>query len=355
MADIRVEEVEDSEDEEVVQPRNAIESLDHYIERNGIEYVPCGSQSERNLQDERQKLQEESDYQQDIHKSIFGPQDESERDERCSERAQFLAGIRDETIDIETSQQVIRDVPLKSMAESCETLFTLVAFRQSHQSEQEKRLSFSLKSFPHAAVVEFVAIMMGDKRPEEVSADSVVGCCEIASYMQCQHVLESMMNILLQNVNNENAMSLCMLADQLDLPRLFERSLAQMMQSVASLQEQEMWDDFNSELKDRIISLESVMKSSVHCGLHKTAFGSMDEYLSIFAENVQYYRERLAEAKERQLEEPPSGHAWRDAQTKIERQQQRLNTLELVLKDQKELFGNSRRHSSCRSDRAMCR
>jgi len=336
------EENDDNNNDEEPQPddrHRLIESYEHFLERHGIADVLYGSQSERNLEERRSKFQEESDYQEDIHRTIFGadqPQEEN------SERAQFLATIKDEVIDIETSKEVIRDVPLKSMAELCDTLFTLATFKQAHQSEKGKRLSFSLKSFQHEAVVEFVAIMLGDKGPEEVSADHVVECCEIARYMQCERVLEAMVDILMSSIDNANCMALCQLADQLDLPRLFEKSMAQMMQSLGSLQQHELWNDFNPELKSRIVDMEAVMRSSIHNVKNRLYFSSMEEYLSIFAENVEYYRERLAEAKERQAEELPVGHAWTDAQSKIDKQVTRMRTLELVLKEQKELFGRGR-------------
>jgi hypothetical protein len=369
MAEVRVEDVEgpvyvvdpnandneNEEQEEGNQQHRAIESWDHYLQRHGIEHDDSsnnyGFQSKRNLEERRKKLQEESDYQERVHKAIFG----SSQEENSQERAQFLASIKDESIDIETSREVIKDVPLKSMAESCETLFTLASFRQTYQDDAKSaRLSFSLKSFPHGAVVEFIAIMLGDKRPEEVSSDHVVPCCQIAHYMQCERVVEAMVNILLNAIDNANCMSLCELADQLDLPRLFEKSMAQMMQSVGNLQQHELWDDFNPELKKRIVAMEKVMRASIHSRLNKVYFASMEEYLSIFAENVQYYRERLAEAKERQAEETPSGHAWAYAQAKILKQEARMRTLESVLKEQKEVFGSGRQqwhHSHSHSDR----
>ena len=331
---------EESEDEapEIPNENRLIESYEHFIQRHGLTQVSYGAQSERNLEERRIKLQQEADYQQNIHKAIFGTQETPDD----SERSQFLASIADQELVIETSKEDIRNVSLKSMADSCDTIFTLAAFQQSHQRKEGKRLSFSLKSFQHEAVVEFVAIVLGNKKPEEVSSDCVVECCELARYMQCQRVLEAMVNILVRSIDDANCMSLCQLADQLDLPRLFEKSMAQMTQYMGSLQQHELWDDFSPELKSRIAAMEAVMKSSIHDVKNKLYFGSMDEYLSIFAENVQYYRERLAEAKERQAEEPPMGHSWQDAQAKIDRQEKRLKTLEVVLEEQKKLFGNTR-------------
>lgn len=368
---VRVEEedeMSENEEEESVHghdrfPLLAIESLDHFMERHGIvDAEQYGSQSERNLAEERLAVQQELDYQQGIHQSIFGNEAPAEQadDDITSKRAQFLGSIRKETIMIKTCKEQIRNVPLQKMAESCETVFALASFQQSHQEEEEhaKQLTFSLKSFQHEAVVEFLAIVLEDKKPEEVSADHAVECCEIARYMQCERVLEALVEILMESIDTSNCMSLCLLADRLDLSQLFERSMAQMIQSVGNLQQHELWQDFHPELRKRIMDMEKVMKSSIHSNKNKLYFGSMEEYLSIFCENVQYYRERLAEAKERQAQEPASsaGHArsWEYAQAKIEHQEARLRTLELVLKEQKELFGNhGRQQYHSQSDRRL--
>lgn len=321
------------------RPLMAIESYEHFVERNGLTQMSYGMQSERNLEERRIELQKEADYQQNVHKAIFGAQETSE-----NTSCQLLASIADQQIDIETAKDGIQNVSLKALAETCDTVLTLAAFQHYQHKEEQKRLSFSLKSFQHEAVVEFVEIVLGDKKPEDVSSDYVVECCEIARYMQCTRVLEAMVDILVRSIDDANCMYLCQLADQLDLPRLFENSMAQMIQSVGSLQQHEVWDDFSPDLKRRIMAMEAVMKSSIHDVKNRLYFSSMTEYLSIFAENVQYYRERLAEAKERQAEEPepPRGHSWQDAQAKIDRQEKRVKTLEVVFQEQKKLFDITR-------------
>jgi hypothetical protein len=181
-------------------------------------------------------------------------------------------------------------------------------------------------------------MVLGDMNSEEVSADCVVDCCEIARFMQCPTVLDQMVEILTRSIDNANCMSLCQLADRLDLPRLFEQSMAKAMDSLGDLQYLEVWNDFNPELKSRIVTMESLMKSSILNNGSRLFFASLDEYLAIFAENVQYYRERLEEAKERQTKAASKGNDWKDAQKKICMQEKRVLTLETVLKEQKEVF-----------------
>ena len=130
------------------------------------------------------------------------------------------------------------------------------------------------------------------------------------------------------------------LADQLQLPQLFEAALKHMMQSVHNLEEGECWDHLTPELRERIGAIQSAIKSSIHDQRSALYFGSLQEYLAIFAERVHYYKERLAEAMEQQAEKEQSP-SWYDTQQKIERQRTRLHTLQVAFKEQKKLFGRN--------------
>ena len=314
----------DGENENVpFPPPLAIESLDQFVQRNGILDAEAhyGAQSQRNVQERLQAMQQEAEYQQGIHQSIFG---NDMNDNATAERTQFVEsfiGSKDE-MSIETCKEVIPHVPLQKMAASCDTIMALASFPQSQQIKTHG-LTFSLTSFDHHAVTEFLALVLGNKTPKQVSSEYIIECCEIARYMQCECVLEALVDILIQSMDASNCMSLCLLADRLDLPRLFEKSMDQMMSSVENLQQDDLFQEFSVELQRKIINLQTVLHSSIHANQNKLYFGTMQEYLSIFAENVQYYRERLAEAKERQAEGGASerGRAWDYAQTKIANQE----------------------------------
>jgi hypothetical protein len=311
-----------------------IQDMQQYLQLHGLQDRAVGSLSEQNMTEARQRVQDASTYQETVHKKFFREEEQANPDRRC-----FLDSIEQtETIDIPTSTDVIREVPLKPLAKACDTLLTFLSFRQTQQREKQTRMSFALDSFQHESVVEFVGIVLGDLSSENVSADCVVECCEIARYMQCPTVLDQMVEILIRSIDHANCMSLCQLADRLDLPVLFETSMAKAMRSIGDLQYLEVWNDFNPELKSRIITIESLIKSSILTNGSRLYFASLDEYLAIFAENVQYYRERLDEAKERQSESLSKGDAWKDAQKKICKQEKRMLTLETVLKEQKEIF-----------------
>ena len=325
--------------DDVSFPLLAIESLDQFVQRNGILDAEAhyGAQSQRNVQERQHAMQQELEYQQGIHSSIFGT-DATNNDDETAERTQIVESFIDskDEMSIETCKGMIPHVPLQKMAESCDTILALISFPHSPQTDG---VTFSLTSFDHNAVTEFLALVLNKKTPDQVSSEYIVQCCEIARYLQCQRVLEELVDIVIQSMNASNCMSLCLLADRLDLPRLFETSMNRMMTCVENLQQDEVFQEFSPELQQNILNLQTVLHSSIHASPNKLYFGTMQEYLSIFAEHVQYYRERLAEAKERQAQGAP-GPAWDYAQAKIANQQARLVTLERVLKEQTQLFGN---------------
>lgn len=319
-----------------------LQDMEQWLEEHGLPDAASygiGALSEANVRESNQRLEEASAYQESVHQEIFGNQNDA-GSQTNSDRQRLLESINeDETIDLETSTGMIRGVSLKSVAFACDTILSLASFRQTTQSKD--RLTFSLAQFQNKSVAEFVSLVLRKKCAQDVAADAVVECCQIACYVQCSAVLEAMVEILLQSIDNANCLSLCQLADQLHLPRLFERCMAQMMSSLGALQELSLWNDLTPELQNYIVTMEQIMKSSVlNKGNNKLYFASLEEYLAIFAEHVQYYRERLAEAKERQNEEDDysRGMAWTDAQIKIDKQEERFRTLEAVFREQKKMF-----------------
>jgi hypothetical protein len=58
----------------------------------------------------------------------------------------------------------------------------------------------------------------------------------------------------------------------------------------------------------------------------------------MFAERVQYYRERLQEARDQLAHIDIGTHSWMDTKAKIENQESRVRTLETVYAEQKKVF-----------------
>ena len=310
------------------------------------------------MREATERIQQEHEYQERVHEKIFNTTTDGDGD--SLRRAHFLNSLArsHEKIDIRSKTGVLSNVPLYKLAESCDTVYTLAASRhlyhddddddQKHSPAKNNKLELSLAEYSHEAVTEFVTVATGHKQLVAVPPDYIVECCFMAHYVQNERVLNACVDILIESVDTHNCMSLCQLADQLQLPRLFERSLAHMMQSFQKIEEQdEIWNDLSSELQERIVMIKEAIQTSIHSRGCRLYFGTLTEYLAIFAENVQYYRERLEEAKERQSTQPPHTGGWLDAQHKIEHQERRVRTLETIMQNQKELF--AARDEECRN------
>jgi hypothetical protein len=124
------------------------------------------------------------------------------------------------------------------------------------------------------------------------------------------------------------------MADRLELPDLFERALFHMMKSMDKLEKHDAYDDFSPELKGRIADIRQVFKKAKDQPKKTLYFTSLQEYIAIFAENVQYHRERLEQAKEQNTFKFSAYQ-----QSMIEKQELRVLTLEAMLQEQKRLFG----------------
>eukprot|EP00525_Craspedostauros_australis_P003165 CAMPEP_0198128916 /NCGR_PEP_ID=MMETSP1442-20131203/50461_1 /TAXON_ID= /ORGANISM="Craspedostauros australis, Strain CCMP3328" /LENGTH=448 /DNA_ID=CAMNT_0043789173 /DNA_START=70 /DNA_END=1416 /DNA_ORIENTATION=- len=181
--------------------------------------------------------------------------------------------------------------------------------------------------------------------------------CRIAHYLQCAEEVQQLVALLEQNITTSNCLYLIQLADQLSLHTLFEAALQFMLTQVGNLESSEWWSQIeSSDLKESLQTMTSLLQTSLlHRGGKRRTnlfFSTLDEYLAIFAEQVEYYQERLEDArrsqsmlKHRMENRGRHGHttdAWQYAQDKIVRQETRVQTLKQALKDQKRLFGRQK-------------
>jgi hypothetical protein len=325
-----------------------IQDLDSWVERNGLQEPEYGIAE--SWAEARARLRQESSYQDSVHQAIFG-NEEDHKEQKKIQRTRLLEAWKNEMIVIATSSTPIRQVPLHPLASASDTVFAMASSRHlfgpsensnNHQLQQQQ-LVLSLESFERDAVMAFVETVVGTTPLHLMNPDFMVACCQISHYLQCNSLLDDIVEILVDSIDTANCLSFCQLADALNLPRLFEQSLVHMMETLGELQEQDqVWGDLSPELRERILTIKSAIQSSIHTqDRGRIYFGSLTEYLAIFAENIQYHRERLAEAKERQGEliHISSSAAWRDAQRKIDKHEQRVRTLEIVMAEQKKLFG----------------
>jgi hypothetical protein len=313
-----------------------IQDFEEWLRNNALRDSSESQQrSELNRNEESNQFQEQLQYQQEVHKAIFSDREAQERQKQAEKQKQ-IDSWSNVHIHVVTADCIIPDVSLKPMAKSCDVVFALASSRDLFASKETMQLS--LERFQEVSVREFVSLVVGAKKLHDIAADAVVDCCQIAHYLQNAAIVDCTVDILLQSIDTANCMSLCQLADQLELPTLFERSLSFMMNSLGDLEANGAWDDLTVELKERIGSIQSAIQSSIHSQHSRLYFSSLHEYLAIFAETVQYNQERLAEAKEQHGHTTSRSGAWKDTQDKIERQERRVQTLEAVLKEQKKLF-----------------
>lgn len=337
-----------------------IQDLDAWLEVNGLASASNDMQESTVDQVEEQiRIQQDNKYQESVHRSIFADQDKQEQDKQellACHRKKQIESMSGETIVIATEDQELKGVPLPLLAESCDLIYTMATNRHLY-SDQENKTSLSreatpmivsLARFSSTSVRDFLSLLKQEERSySTLSSDGAIAdCCQIAHYLQHTAIIEETAAILSDNITTENCYSLCELADQLSLSSLLEKSLRIVLQSLDSITDQK--ETLSPELLERIQLIQRAIQSSVHNRPSSVYFSSLDEYLAIFAERVQYYRERLADAKEdyerncysnnMRVRNRLSSQCQSDMERKIQQQEQRLRTLEAVWKEQKKLF-----------------
>lgn len=318
----------------LIPEERRIDDIDGWLRTRGLGAPPTSV----HLEEEAARLTAEEEYAQSIYQHIFRDKDAIEQKKREEKEAaiQKWAGF---TINVRTQNGVVEGVSLTPLASSCDTVFALASSWDSFATSSEKdEMYLSLEQFPKESVLEFLALVTQTENIDAVSANSIVDCCQIAHYLQSESVLQSTVEILLESVSSSNCLSIYQLADQLDLPQLSERALGHMMETLGDEHILEAWEDLTPELKDRIETIRMAIQSSTNSHQSRLYFGSIDEYISIFSERVQYFRERLIEAKE-QLQLIEHGtRSWEDTFQKVQRQEVRVRTLQRVLDEQKKMF-----------------
>lgn len=353
-------EIERPPDEEGIIPEDRrIQDFEEWLRANALPAADDDPSRRDVRQEEERALYEEfRAYQDTVHRRIFERRQEEEERQK-EERQKQLEAWENDTIDIYTSGRPILDVKLQPLAESCDTVYTLAASWKMFTSEEEKedsesssssqpQMHVSLKDFSKDSVHTFLELVNDRKQIDDLTGEDVVECCQIAHYLQNETILEKTTNILLESIDTANCLSICQLADQLNLGTLFERAMNHIMKSLMDMEENtDIWDGLTAELRDRILAIRAALQSSVNSSQHYSLyFTSLDEYISIFAERVQYYRERLAEAKEQHELQIPYTRAWYDVDLKILRQEERVKTLETVFREQKKMFAKALKNTS---------
>lgn len=320
------------------RPLLQIEDEEEWLRRNGlVEESHFGADSEYNQSEARRRAEAELDYQREIHEKLF--EKEQQEDQSFEQiRQNRLNEWKEESISLVTSDMAAGDpisVNLAMLASHSDTVCTMADSRAHYESSA---LSVSLPDFSSSAVQVFLDMLPETQLPLEDSTiryDHIIDACRLAHYLQCIELLEKIVRILIDEVDAANCLSLCHLSDQLSLPRLMEASLGFIVKSLTSVETHEVWSELGLELQSQIRAVQSILKSNNRRDLF---FSSFSEYIAVFAEKVQYYKERLVEASIQQEQHDQSSPGWAYAQEKIDRQAERVETLKMMLAEQKRIF-----------------
>jgi hypothetical protein len=352
----------------VVRDVEQIESLEQWLESNGLRAAEDQMEQDRERWEftfDQQRVQEATAYQTAIHEKIFGhEQDDAQELEYQQKQQQLQAWQGKIQLDImcQNGQVRLTNIDCIPLAASCQFVYALAAswnhFNDNEEQPEEnyvdtnanldadtkvkpQRLLLNLPEYTASTVHSLLDVVNHTIQVQDITdGDRLVELCQLAHYLRGEAIVDDIETIFVQSIDTHNCMTLTQLADQLNMKRLFEASLQRMMQSIQNLEHNEFWEDLTPELRQRITAIQSAIQTSIHDQRSALYFGSLTEYLAIFAERICYYKERLEEAEEQQSVRPKSA-AWYDAQQKIDRQRTRLQTLQIAFQEQKQLFSSS--------------
>eukprot|EP00573_Skeletonema_grethae_P001640 CAMPEP_0201685976 /NCGR_PEP_ID=MMETSP0578-20130828/588_1 /ASSEMBLY_ACC=CAM_ASM_000663 /TAXON_ID=267565 /ORGANISM="Skeletonema grethea, Strain CCMP 1804" /LENGTH=491 /DNA_ID=CAMNT_0048169963 /DNA_START=167 /DNA_END=1642 /DNA_ORIENTATION=+ len=234
---------------------------------------------------------------------------------------------------------------------------------------------------------------------QTISSNSIIEVLKLSHFLQCNIILDTLVSIVESSIDLENCLSICSLADALNLSSLFESSVHFVIRRLDALQGssgdyaegevgeeegesktavispdedsiEELWKSLPYDLRSRVLTMRNILRSSIIGRGSKMSgvfFSSGNEFLAIFRETISVQKERLTEARER-LEEVVRERKeefdvkrqrrgrWFDSSAdaeekfvyggdvaysmrQIDRQAKRLATLESFYQEQKMIFG----------------
>lgn len=285
---------------------------------------------------------------------------------------------------------VLQHVPLDCLVKHCDTILTLVQSDRWWVSLTENEYSLSLEQFQMESVKVFLNIVTDRCKPlhepskssieELIGTDyNIIECCHIAHFLQAREILDDIVTLIKSSIDSENCTSICVLADELQIPSLFQASMRYVMERLDNIQQNEkVWRDIPASLKNQITTLKHAAESSIigRGQTREVIFSSGDEFLAIFHDTLTSMKERLKEAQQRQREiiqerlrcgnsdseageqttlttneetkgrfskrfvkeKNVYGGSVKDAAIKIQKQEERIRTLQAFYDEQKAIF-----------------
>jgi len=383
-----------------VEPHPQLQDLEHYLRQNGIEarqqQQPYQGMDHTEL---AANVSAQAKYEKEaIEKFVKEDEDKTapERELRKQKKQMIIDELmgpeKTKTVSIQTRNGVLRNVPLLNLVTRCDTIYTLAS--SDHWSNEMRKDDFVfslLEQFSSKSVDHFLLLLNAKVKKSQIedvrastscvsdqidrladddssnasmqdviNNDNIIECCQIAHILQCTELLADIVDIIQASIDSDNCTSLCILADQLNIPSLLQSTMTfvlDRLEHIQSYDEGQLWNDIPSSLKTHILTLRNAASSSI-IGRGQTSevlFSSSDEFLAIFYDTLRDHKERLCEAKQRQQEiiderlrlnekkrfckdrDVYSGDV-KDAAIKIDKQEERVKTLEAFYKEQKAIF-----------------
>ncbi len=360
-----------------------IQDLDHYLQQNGLGHSdPNNNETTEDQREFAARMKQAESYKDGVlreflEKDTLANQEKAKG--KLCERNRIVKLCRDKKLVLVTAEDtIICDLSLALFVEKCETIYTLAKSdlwlgamskgashiegytNQNVHGRQENSIKFSLQQFDQDSIHEFISLLSEKHKSvqEIINPEHIIECCKISHYLQCQSLLDQIVDIIQNSIDESNCASICILADQLQLPSLFHASMTYVMDSLDKIQTHDLWNDFPISLKHHILTLRNAAQSSLIGKGHtsRVVFTSSHEFLGIFHDTLREHKERLEDAKMRQHEIIQEriqlnqrrgrysheidvyGGDVKDAAGKIEKQEKRVKTLETFYKEQKEIF-----------------
>jgi hypothetical protein len=310
-------------------PIPLLQDIEHHLEQNNVivgREQPLHDASDRGPQHDetpyrRQDLVEleatvnaQQQYQKEIIDK-FIQEDQAIEKKKEQSKENLIQKCRGSYVSILTKNgMVIQDVQLDCLVSHCDTFLTLVRSDRWWASLIETEYSFSLEQFHMESVKEFLNVIEEKCKPmhqrskcmeELVGTDHIIECCHIAHFLQAKEILDDIVTVIKSSIDSDNCTSICVLADELQIPSLLQASMKYVMERLDNIQEnKELWEDIPIPLRNQIATLKHAAESSI-VGRGQTKeviFSSGDEFLAIFHDTLTGMKERLKDAKQRQKE-----------------------------------------------------
>lgn len=181
----------------------------------------------------------------------------------------------------------------------------------------------------------------------QINNNSIIEIIKLSHFLQCNILLDTLVTIVESSIDLENCLSICCLADALNLTLLFESSVNFVIKRLDAFSGgcgigvddddvvednahdddgkgkteeegvgdcddeysnnniEEIWKSLPYDLRSRVLTMRNILRSSIIGRGSKMSgifFSSGNEFLAIFRETIELQQERLTESRER-LEE----------------------------------------------------